>query len=284
MIKDQPLISVIVPCYNQGTFLDETLRSVYNQSYAEWECVVINDGSTDNTESVAAAWAGRDRRFTSIFKTNGGLSSARNRGLEMATGEYIQFLDADDQLAPDKFSASMKAAGEADIIMSAFQLFDGKKNSFMLPPFSLTPEHFSLLRILTGWDTEFYFPPHSGIFRRRLFNNKRFDENLRAREDWVMWVALYLENPVTVFINEPYAWYRTAYNSMSQDMSLMNRSLVQAFQVVYEKLPPQYRALFFKQATGRLGAMLEAAEDLVKKTRASKSYRLGNFFVRKFKR
>ena len=75
------VVSVIVPCYNQGEFLTEALESVMNQTYNEWECIVINDGSVDNTNEIANEWISRDDRFKYIEIDNGGLSNARNTGI-----------------------------------------------------------------------------------------------------------------------------------------------------------------------------------------------------------
>ena len=92
------LISVIVPCYNQAQYLDECLQSVLDQTYTDWECIIVNDGSPDHTEEIAKKWVEKDARFRYLFKENGGLSSARNAGIEIAKGEWILPLDADDKI------------------------------------------------------------------------------------------------------------------------------------------------------------------------------------------
>ena len=97
-MENTPLISVIVPCYNQAQYLDECLQSVLDQTYQNWECIIVNDGSPDNTEEIALQWTAKDPRFTYLKKENGGLSSARNAGIEVAQGEWIQFLDCDDKI------------------------------------------------------------------------------------------------------------------------------------------------------------------------------------------
>ena len=101
MNKIYPLISVVIPAYNAEQFLDETLESVLSQTYENWECIIVNDGSTDNTESIAKKWCEKDSRFRLTNKENGGLSSARNWGIKESKAEYIAFLDADDILTPD---------------------------------------------------------------------------------------------------------------------------------------------------------------------------------------
>ena len=99
------LISVIVPCYNQAQYLDECLQSVLDQTYQDWECIIVNDGSPDNTEEVAKNWVEKDSRFKYFYKENRGLSSARNLGIEKSIGKYLFFLDSDDWLAsPNTFN------------------------------------------------------------------------------------------------------------------------------------------------------------------------------------
>ena len=73
-------VSIIVPCYNQAQYLDDCLQSVLDQTYQDWECIIVNDGSPDNTAIIASVWTARDPRFKYIYKENGGLSSARNAG------------------------------------------------------------------------------------------------------------------------------------------------------------------------------------------------------------
>ena len=93
-----PLISVIVPCYNQAQYLDECLQSVLDQSYQNWECIIVNDGSSDDTEEIANKWSKNDERIKYIYKENEGLSSARNLGVKISLGEFIYFIDSDDSL------------------------------------------------------------------------------------------------------------------------------------------------------------------------------------------
>lgn len=94
-----PLVSIIVPCYNQAQYLPEALQTVLEQTYQNWECIIVNDGSPDNTELVAKEWLAKDSRFKYIYKENGGLSSARNVGIENSKGEFILPLDADDKIS-----------------------------------------------------------------------------------------------------------------------------------------------------------------------------------------
>ena len=128
MNKIYPLISVIIPTYNAESFLDETLESVLSQTYENWECIIVNDGSTDNTESVAKKWCEKDSRFRLTIKENRGLSSARNWGIKESKAEYIAFLDADDILTPDSLEVRINVLIEqnVDLVATKLQHFTDK--------------------------------------------------------------------------------------------------------------------------------------------------------------
>jgi glycosyltransferase involved in cell wall biosynthesis len=97
-----PQVTVIIPCFNQAPFLGEAVRSIQTQTLDDWECIIINDGSTDDAADVSEDLAAADRRVRLVNQANRGLSGARNRGLAEARGRYVQFLDADDRLEARK--------------------------------------------------------------------------------------------------------------------------------------------------------------------------------------
>ena len=96
-----PAISVIIPVYNMGPWLRDCLESVLAQTFTSFECILVDDGSTDDSPQICDYYAKKDDRFRVIHKANGGLSSARNAGLDDAAGEYIAFVDSDDVILPD---------------------------------------------------------------------------------------------------------------------------------------------------------------------------------------
>src|SRR5690606_19624568 len=95
-------VSIIVPCYNYAKFLPFALDSILAQQLGAWECVIVDDGSTDDTGVVARAYVNKDRRFRYVYQQNSGLSAARNTGLKNTTANYIQLLDADDLIDAQK--------------------------------------------------------------------------------------------------------------------------------------------------------------------------------------
>ena len=118
-MKLQPLISVVIPAYNAGQFLDKTLESVLSQTYENWECIIVNDGSTDNTESVVKKWCEKDARFRYFYKENSGASDTRNLGIKEARGEYIAFLDADDLYMPNFLKVCLETLIKKDVDLVA---------------------------------------------------------------------------------------------------------------------------------------------------------------------
>jgi len=196
MGTSQHLVSIIVTCYNQARYLPDSLGSVLAQSYPYWECVIVNDGSPDNTEEVAQEWLAIDDRFRYVKKENGGLSSARNAGLRVAVGEYIQFLDADDILEKNKIGHQIaylnNSDGRIDIVVSGYRYFqeaDRSRELLIFGPNDILPEVIinrndkkDLVKLFARRNPMVVSAPlyHRSVFQR--IGN--FDEELSANEDW----------------------------------------------------------------------------------------------------
>lgn len=283
-MNGHPFISVIVPCYNQGQYLPEALQSVLDQSYAQWECIIINDGATDNTEKVALEWVAKDERFKYFTQPNSGLSAARNKGIDESKGTYIQFLDADDIITPVKFSESLVKGENADVIITDFKMFTQLNKGMTAPSFRLGDVKFDLYHILLEWDDKFAIPIHCGLFSSKIFDNIRFNEVLWAKEDWVMWLQIYQQAVKTVYIDEAYAMYRATNGSMTKDSRHMRKNLVLAYQIIYKMIPEEYREIFFNRATEKLENLTTESEKVLFNTRKSKSFKIGNFFVKNVSR
>ena len=123
-MKFTPLISVVIPAYNAEQFLDETLESVLSQTYENWECIIVNDGSTDKTEFIAKKWCEKDARFRYFYKENSGASDTRNLGIKEARGEYIAFLDADDLYMPNFLEICLENLVEKDVDLVAPKMLE----------------------------------------------------------------------------------------------------------------------------------------------------------------
>ena len=192
--SDQALVTIITPCYNYGKFLAEALDSLLLQTYSNWECVIVNDGSIDNTDEVALQYTAKDQRFKYINQKNGGLPNARNAALKMAQGKYIQLLDADDLLESKKLElqvALFENNSNYDLIYSAVALFANQDEERVYSPF-----FFNELPRLSGKDQtiikllmkDVFFLPGCVIFRKSVFEKVGFfNETLYGLEDWNYW-------------------------------------------------------------------------------------------------
>jgi hypothetical protein len=268
---NQPKISIIVPCYNQAHFLDECVASLIKQTYDNWECILVNDGSTDNTAPLGQAWAKKDSRIIYSFKQNGGLSSARNHGLKLATGDFIQFLDCDDYLYPEKFAKSVAKLNEQafDMVISNFLLFDERKQRKMPPYCVLKPELFNYNSILMDWDKTFTIPVHCALVARSLIGENLFIEDLKAKEDWFFWLKMYQQNPKVCFVDEELVFLRFYSGSMTKQYNFMAQQQLNAFDrleaiIDYPHLYKSYlehNTRFYIQETNRLKQLLLLANE-----------------------
>jgi len=207
------LVSIIVPCYNQGKYLSEALDSVLAQDYKNWECFIVNDGSIDNTQEIASIYCDKDSRFQYIFKENAGLSAARNTGINASKGKYILPLDADDKIGNKYCSmavAKLEANDQIKIVYCRCQYFGLRKGEYQLPEYSIEG--------ILGRNLIFC----SAFFRRNDFDLSPigYNENMKfGLEDWDFWLTL-LENGGEVYkLNEILFYYRIRANSMARSMN-----------------------------------------------------------------
>jgi len=187
-------VSVIIPCYNQALFLPKAIASLQAQTLEEWECIIVDDGSTDNTAEIASNLMLKDDRIRLIQKQNGGSASARDLGLKHAQGEYVQFLDADDSIASQKLEKQVAIMDStlSDISYTAFCSENAKGER--------TPARFvqlSLNRILVNWGLGASVPIHSFLYRTDFIrhHNLTFQSNCRYREDWRWHIMCFSKQP-----------------------------------------------------------------------------------------
>ena len=217
-------ISVIIPCYNQGKFLDDAVNSVLKQTYQNFEIIVINDGSTDKYTNDLLKNYNKPKTKVYITK-NQGLASTRNYGFELSDGEFIQFLDADDTLAPNKFEKQINIFREnnsLDVSYTNYTFFyedTGKySESQMQGLLSESPFEDFVYR----WQRGISIPIHCGLFKRKVFNNEDpFISGFKAVEDWIMWIAISSRKCKFSYLDEDLAVYRIQQDNMTKDKTFM---------------------------------------------------------------
>ena len=225
------LISVIIPSYNSGKFLGEAIESVVNQTYKNIEIIVINDGSTDNTEEIAKKWQKRDERVRYLkHKENKGLSAARNTGIRTSKGDVIAFLDADDIWLENKLEKQMdKIEKGADLVYSDAILISeiGKKlgknhwERIKIRPYSGK----SCLKLL--FQRDFISPASSVILKKKIFEKiGGFDEKLKYVEDYDFYLRALKEAITIDYIKAPLLFYRLGSEQMSKKEIEMERGRI----------------------------------------------------------
>ncbi|OFX69168.1 MAG: hypothetical protein A2X12_04600 [Bacteroidetes bacterium GWE2_29_8] len=216
------LISVIVPCYNQANYLKDAVISLINQSYKEWECIIVNDGSSDNTEQVAKDLMDIDNRVTYVFQNNKGLPGARNTGLKIANGKYIQILDSDDIISSDKFEKQlsiMEQRANVDIVYCDYLSFtdDAPQDYFSFFKRQKIQED-ALNDFIYNYEKEFITPVHIYLFRKSCFDRwGLYDESLKNYEDWDLYLRFASNKPNYYYMNENMAYYRRNTGGICSD-------------------------------------------------------------------
>jgi glycosyltransferase involved in cell wall biosynthesis len=215
----EPLVSVIVPCYKQAHFLRGAVESVLVQTYPRVEAIVVNDGSPDETAAVAAGFGSRIRY---VEQANGGLAAARNTGIRHATGELVNFLDADDYLLPTMLEHVVRAAAahpEAAVFHTAMRYIDLAGNAFSEEPPRLHGDPFH--ELLQGN----FIPPNCFVLRRSaLAEVGTFDPQANPCEDWDLWLRLAERGFRFMAVPEARGVYRRYAGSMSRDPIRMGRA------------------------------------------------------------
>ena len=184
-MNSTPLVSVIVPIYNTEKYLDRCIKSIVNQTYKNLEIILVDDGSTDNCPSICDNWAKIDSRINVIHQKNSGVSAARNAALDLASGEYIGFVDSDDFIEPDMYSLLVQKSVDTDAGCAScgfvFDYIDGRDSVLIKSEdFVLNGED-----ILKNYIADKLIRPETAnkIYKKSLFDNVRFNPDIHYAED-----------------------------------------------------------------------------------------------------
>jgi glycosyltransferase involved in cell wall biosynthesis len=238
-----PLVSIIVPTYNRAALLRETLDSVAVQTHSHWECVIVDDRSTDGTATLVEEYCRRDRRFRYVVKSaeaRRGASSSRNLGLDVTSGDLVQFLDSDDLIAPNKLEAQCAAlarAGRDALVSCRWELFRTSADGVTLSTvrqdyrdFSSAADYFDLIGRHGG-----FFPPICFLVSRRVIHRAGgWNESLSMNDDGEFFFRVICAADGIVFAADTHARYR---QSASETLSTLDsedkaRSLVASWRII----------------------------------------------------
>ena len=272
-------VSIIIPAYNCEDYIAETLDSVLAQTYQDWECIVVNDGSTDNTLSIVKKYASTDNRIKSLSQENQGPSVARNNAIAHSSGEYILPLDADDLIEPTYIEEAVSvfvSIPETKLVYCRADYFGTRKGEWILPQY----DYNDLI-----WENSIFC---TAMFRRTDYENTDgYNPNMiYGLEDWDFWLKLLRPEDKVIQINSILFHYRIKTDSRNATLS---NQLKEMYNQIYHNHPNLY-APYCSEILINKHLMLEREEEIVSlkkelhSIRLSKAYRLGKFLLMPFRR
>lgn len=218
-----PLISIIIPTYNRVMLIGETLDSIITQTYPNWECIVVDDGSSDYTRELMEFYSAKDSRITYYKRPEGhlpGPNACRNFGFKKSKGNWVKFFDSDDILVPEALSVHLEKLAQHDVIITKVKYIDegGKPISlehYYLPFKNLVEDYF------LGHITYYTFGP---LWKRNFLERQPylFDENIRNLDDWDFNLRMLYQQPRITYIHEPLILYRLHKESLSREINKLN--------------------------------------------------------------
>ncbi len=245
----QPLVSIIVTCYNQAHCIINTLKSVVAQTYINLECIIVDDGSKDTSAALIKEFIKDDARFTYLFQNNQGVSKARNKGFTIAKGDFINFLDGDDTFLPNKLQEQVKVFQDnpdISICICDHQFYEEKQEVYKYYEFEkLTIK--PLEQILFKWHNGVAFPPHASLYKRSLWEDQEapFPEDYKHRcEDWVFNVLVALKDVNYYMLDKVMCNYHMGNTNFTNDIKILAASAIKAALYLKPQLPEQYQENF----------------------------------------
>lgn len=219
MFMDTPLISVIVPAYNAGQWIEECCSSVFAQTYPNWELIVVDDGSVDDTLAIAGQMALGRENVRVIHTENGGVCHARNTGLDAAQGEYIAFLDADDLLMPEALLFLYRLLRETDCDIAIGQKVNVKSDGTEIPNrYPRNRELWSgteaLIKSLE--DHPATYSVWGKLYKKETIGDIRFVEGRKVHEDSFFLFQCLMKQPQVAVSDTHVLRYRISQNSASR--------------------------------------------------------------------
>lgn len=232
IIHREPAITVVIPCFNQGRYLMDAIGSARLGYAGPLEVIVVDDGSTEPKAEYWLKQAESAGDFVKVIRQqNRGLSGARNTGLREATGDFVQFLDSDDLIVPGKLDAQVAhftLSRGLDVSVSNFLLCDDGRNAFSKPDEAIAGFDLTLNDFLYKWERGFSIPIHCALFRRSVLGANVFDEEARAKEDWIFWCTLAAKGARLSYLPGHWAIYRQHGESMRRSYVSMGKNWLKA--------------------------------------------------------
>ena len=254
-------ISVIVPVYRVEKYLPACIDSILNQTFTDFELILVDDGSPDRCPEICDETAKRDARVRAIHQANAGLSAARNAGIEIAHGEWLGFVDSDDYIAPQFYEKLYQTAQrtDADCVMCSVQNVDesGKSiDSALMRVADEVKTGQEVLQKIGRDDVTPYLTAWNKLYRRKLFNTLRYPSG-RQNEDVFVFAELFCQVQRAACVAEPLYFYRKRIDSiMNSAVTLRNLDEMWAYVNCFEHLQQDDEESILKETEKRVFAKL----------------------------
>ena len=247
-----PLISIIVPTFNRAHLIGETLDSVLEQTYQNWECIVVDDGSTDGTTELMNAYCVKDSRFQYHKRPNSYLSGgngARNYGFEISKGDYIQWFDSDDLMEPEAMALKVKALLEfnVDFVISKSKYINIKKEFYH---YNYTTEDISFNSFAFGnvsWVTD------DIIYKRDIVSGLNYNESLKAGQEYNFCCKVLLVSNKCYFLDKFLTLRRSTENSIGtnrrKEKTTYLQSRFEVYWINYKEIVEKTKNIQFEKHT-----------------------------------
>ena len=229
-MADGPKITAVIPSYNSAGFLPEAVESVLSQSYADVELIVVDDGSVDDTSEVIGRYGDAVKY---IYKENGGVSRARNTGIEAASGEFIAFLDADDAWLPQKLELQMKVIESRSDSLAAHTDFNIGDSELNVVGVTISDRGDDILEDLFLKGNVIGTPSSVLVAKEVIEKTGGFDPDLSLCADWDMWIRIACETGFG-YVDSPQIIYRQHDSNMSNDAKLLDVDSNLMFEKAFE--------------------------------------------------
>ena len=280
------MVSVIVTCYNQARCITNTLESIVAQTYTNWECIIVDDGSEDDSAAVINDFIKDNTRFTYLFQNNQGVSVARNTGFKLASGNFVNFLDGDDTFLPNKLKEQVQVFEdnpEIAVCICDHQFYLEKKEVYKYYEFEkLTIK--PLEQILFKWHNGVAFPLHAPLYKRSLWEDQEvpFQEDYNYRcEDWVFNVLVALKDKNYYMLDKVLCNYHMGNSNFTNDTKILATAAIKAASYLKPKLPKQYQENFIDTTINNsLDMYLDSQK--IKILQESKNWRIANAISKPF--
>jgi len=220
-MNSHELISVVVPNYNYGHYLPELFHCLTNQTYPHWECIIIDDGSNDNSIEIIQNQIATDARFKLHQQQNSGPAAARRMGISLCSGRFIQLIDADDFIHFDKFESAIeiyKSDPTIDVVYTDFRFVSSDRKEEWKEDYRRVKLHNDAFDdFVSNWEEGLTIPIHSFLFRKECFEKwGSMDPNFKTHEDWDLHLLFSLQKAKYHFNALIGAYYRVHPSSSSR--------------------------------------------------------------------